>query len=130
LILALAACNDVTAPKTVEEAQRLWQSKNISSYSYVVDVGCYCSLIGPVKVEVVGGHVARATLVATGAQLPITGRSTIDEMFDQILSEVTPPTVVFDRILGYPRSIERCCMANDSGSIITISSLTSGIPAT
>ncbi len=125
LFLVLAACGDVTAPKTVEEAQSLWQSKNISSYSYVVDVGCFCSLIGPVKVEVIGGHITQVTLVATGAQLPIAGRLTINELFDQIRSSTPALTVEFDRVLGYPARIERCCLEDDSGSVTTISSLIS-----
>jgi hypothetical protein len=111
------------APKTVSEAQSLWHSKNISTYSYVHDVECFCVLTGPVKVEVVGGHVARVTVIATGALLPLTARSTIDELFDQILSATTPPDVEFDRTFGYPTRIERCCIADDSGSVITISSL-------
>jgi hypothetical protein len=123
LILAFAACNDAAAPKTVSEAQSLWRSKNISSYSYVEDVGCFCVLTGPVKVEVVEGHVARVTVIATGEVLPITSRLTIDGLFDGIVSATTPPTVEFDRTLGYPTKIERCCMADDSGSVMTISAL-------
>jgi len=121
LILAFASCSDVTAPKTVSEAQSLWRSKNISSYSYVASVGCFCVLTGPVKVEVVGGHVARVTVIATGAQL--NGYSTIDELFDQIRSATPALTVEFDRSLGYPTRIERCCLEDDSGSVTTISSL-------
>jgi hypothetical protein len=123
LILAFASCSDVTAPKTVSEAQSLWRSKNITSYSYVISVGCFCLLPPPATVEVFAGQVSRVTVVATGAQLPITGYFTIDEQFDHILTATTPPTVEFDRALGYPTKIEHCCMADDSGSITTISSL-------
>jgi hypothetical protein len=84
-------------------------------------VGCFCVLTGPVKVEVVGGHVARVTVIATGAQL--TGYSTIDELFDQIRSATPALIVEFDRSLGYPTRIERCCLEDDSGSVTTISSL-------
>jgi hypothetical protein len=123
LILAFASCSDSTGPKTVSEAESLWQSKNLSNYSYVVDVACFCMLTGPAKVEVFGGQVVRVTLVATGAQLPTAGHYTVDEMFDQIRSATPGLTVVFDRTLGYPTRIERCCIENDSGSITTISSL-------
>jgi hypothetical protein len=123
LILAFASCGDSTGPKTASEAQSLWQSKNISNYSYVAETGCFCSTVGPVKVEVVGGHVTRVTLVATRAALPTTGRSTIEELFDQIRSTSPPLTVTFDRVLGYPTRIEYCCLADDSGAVITISSL-------
>jgi len=123
LILVVGACRDATAPKTVSEAQSLWHSKNISTYSYVDDVACFCLLTGPVKVEVVGGRVARVTVIATGAPLPITTRPTIDELFDQIRSATPALTVEFDRALGYPTRIERCCLADDSGSVTTISSL-------
>lgn len=124
LILAFTACSDPAAPTTVSEAQSLWRSKNIPDYSYVEDVGCFCVPTGPLKVEVVGGHVTRVTVIATGAELPTTSGRTIDELFDQILAEATPPTVEFNRALGYPTKIERCCLADDSGSVITISALT------
>ena|GEM_PF-3670986 len=61
------------------------------------------------------------TVIATGAQL--TGYSTIDELFDQIRSATPALTVEFDRSLGYPTRIERCCLEDDSGSVTTISSL-------
>ena len=51
LILAFASCSDSTGPKTVSEAESLWQSRDISNYSYVVDVACFCMLTGPAKVD-------------------------------------------------------------------------------
>jgi len=124
-LVALASCNHATAPTTVAEAKTLWQSQNLSSYSYTASHSCYCVFgSGPVTVDVAQGRVTRVTDIATGAEIPVTGWYTIDELFDQLLFiEGQVPSVQFDATLGYPRRIERCCIANDSGSIYTASGL-------
>jgi hypothetical protein len=63
------------------------------------------------------------TVIGTGAEISTDGWYTIDQLFDQILAATTPLTVTFDPIKGYPRTIERCCMADDSGSIYMASTL-------
>jgi uncharacterized protein DUF6174 len=126
LVSLFASCNHVTAPTTVAEAKTLWQSQNLSSYSYTASHACYCVLenSGPVTVDVAQGRVTRVIALATGAEIPASGWYTIDELFDQLLfTEGQVPSVQFDARLGYPRRIERCCMANDSGSIYTASGL-------
>ena len=76
-------------------------------------------------VEVTQGQVSRVTVIATGVEAPVSGWYTIDELFEQILfGSGTPPTVTFDRTRGYPTHVERCCLANDSGSIYTAAALT------
>jgi hypothetical protein len=130
LIVAFASCHEVTAldeataPYTVVEAQNLWQSQSISTYSYVATHQCFCVFPpGPVMVEVTQGQVSRVIVQATGVEISTNGWYTIDQLFDQLLSTTPPDTVVFDARLGYPRKIERCCVANDSGSIYTASTL-------
>jgi hypothetical protein len=126
LILAFAGCSDGAGPKGTIAARERWEAQNLSSYSYVATHQCFCPFPnGPVKVEVTQGHVSRVTVVATGAEAPLTGWYTIDELFDQILSgSGPPPTVTFDLVRGYPTHVERCCLADDSGSIYTAASLT------
>lgn len=128
LFLAFAACSDGAGPRGTIEAREQWQAQNLSSYSYVATHQCFCPFpngTGPMTVEVTQGHVSRVTVIATGAEAPVSGWYTIDELFDQILSGSGPsPTVAFDRVRGYPTHVERCCLADDSGSIYTAASLT------
>jgi hypothetical protein len=128
LVLAFAACKDAAGPKSVEEAQDLWQSQNLSSYSYVASHQCFCLFQpGPVTVEVTQGQVSRVVVLSTGAEIATGGWYTIDELFDRLRATTVPASVTFDPSLGYPRRIETCCVANDSGSIYTASTL---FPAT
>jgi hypothetical protein len=123
VIALLASCSDSTAPRNVVDAQSLWQSQNISSYSYVAERVCFC-LGGsePVTVQVVQGKVSSVTVVATGAQIPTSGWPTINELFDEIIAN-PPTTVQFNAALGYTTRIERCCLEDDSGSRFTVSDL-------
>src|SRR2546421_1718106 len=126
VIAFLASCRDVTAPKTIAEAKTLWQSQNLSAYNYTAGHACYCAFetSGPVTVDVAEGRVTRVTSLITGAEISTNGWYTIDELFEQLLfTNGQPPSVQFDSRLGYPRRIERCCLANDSGSIYTASGL-------
>jgi hypothetical protein len=129
LLLVCAACRDTNGPKSVTEAQDLWQSQNLSSYSYVATHQCFCQFPpGPVTVEVTQGLVSRVTVLSTGAEIATGGWYTIDELFGRIRSTaMQSASVTFDPRLGYPRRIEICCVADDSGSIYTASTL---FPAT
>jgi hypothetical protein len=122
-IALVASCSDSTAPRNAVDAQNLWRSQNISSYSYVAERVCFCELGSePVTVQVVQGKVSSVTVVATGAQVPDSGWRTIDELFAEIMAN-PPTTVQFNRVLGYPTEIDRCCLADDSGSVYTVSDL-------
>jgi uncharacterized protein with FMN-binding domain len=123
LMLGLAGCSDsITAPKTVQDAQKLWAAQKFLSYTYVAAIAAFAPA-GPVSVEVSQWQVTRVTVIGSGAVISTTGWYTVDQLFDQILAASTPPTVTFDPVRGYPRTIERCCMADDSGSIYLASSL-------
>ena len=122
--LAFAACGDAAGPKSVGDAEALWQSQNLSSYSYVASHQCFCVFgPGPVTVEVSQGQVSRVVLISTGAEIATTGYYTIDGLFDWLRSMSGEPSVRFDSRLGYPQRIEICCVADDSGFIYTASSL-------
>ena len=124
LIIASAACRDSSGPKSVTDAQDLWQSQNISSYSYIATHECFCIFQpGPVSVEVTQGKVSRVVVLSTGAELATGGWYTIDELFDRLHAMTQAASVTFDPRLGYPRRIEICCIADDSGSIYTASTL-------
>lgn len=124
LALAFASCSDAAGPKSVGEAQELWQSKNLSSYSYIATHQCFCVFgPGPVMVEVAQGHVSRVVNLLNGAEIATGGWYTIDELFDRVHFATDPASVTFDPTLGYPTRIEICCIADDSGSIYTASGL-------
>lgn len=122
-IALLVSCSDSTAPRNAVDAQGLWRSQNIASYSYVAERVCFCEVGSePVTIQVVQGKVSSVTVVATGAEIPTTGWPTIDELFDEIIAN-PPTTVQFNAALGYPTRIDRCCLADDSGSSFTVSDL-------
>jgi hypothetical protein len=126
--LAFVACGDAAGPKSVGDAEALWQSHNLSSYSYVATHQCFC-LFGPdpVKVEVSQGQVSRVVVVSSGAEIATRGYYTIDELFDWVRSITGPATVTYDPTLGYPQRIEICCLADDSGGIYTVSGLSPAV---
>jgi len=129
LVLAFGGCGDAAGPKSLTEAQDLWQSQNLSTYSYVATHECFCNFPpGPVTVEVTQGQVSRVVVLSTGAEIATDGWYTIDELFGRLRSmTVQPASVTFDPRLGYPRRIEICCVEDDSGSIYSASTL---FPAT
>lgn len=125
--LALAACGDAAGPKSVGDAEALWQSQNLSNYSYVATHQCFC-LFGPdpVRVEVSQGQVSRVVVISTGAEIATRGYYTIDELFDWVRSITGPASITYDPRLGYPQRIEMCCLADDSGFVYTASTLSAG----
>jgi hypothetical protein len=82
---------------------------------------------GPVTVEVTQGQVSRVVVISTGAEIATGGWYTIDELFDRLRSTTVPASVTFDARLGYPRRIEICSVADDSGSIYTASTLSPAV---
>jgi hypothetical protein len=125
LVLAFAACRDTTAPapKSVAEARALWAAHHLTTYSYFGTQSCFCTVpTGLVKVDVVDGKVSAVTDMTTHAQIPSASWLTVDELLT-LAETLQPQPVEFDRYLGYPKRVERCCVADDSGSVYTVSSL-------
>ena len=124
LLLVFAACGDSIgpAPQTVAEARALWASKHLTTYSYF---GSQTSFIGPsgmVRVDVSDSKVLAVTDMTTHAQISTVSWLTVDQLLD-LAETLQPQAVEFDRYLGYPKRVERCCMADDSGAVYTVSSL-------
>ena len=121
-LLAFAACSDSTAPgpRTLEEARAVWASHHLTNYSYFGSQACVCGApSGLVRVEVEDGRVSSVTDWTTHAQIATTGWLTIDQLLD-LAGTLQPIAVEFDRLLGFPRRVERCCIADDSGSVYTV----------
>jgi hypothetical protein len=124
LLLASAACSDTTAPLSIGQARTLWESHHLSTYSYFGTQECFCAITnGPVRVDVSAGVVSAVTDMTTNARIPTTGWLTIEQLFD-LAETLQPQPVEFDHALGFPKKVERCCMADDSGSTYTVSSVT------
>ena len=125
LVPLLAGCGDSLgpAPRTVAEARALWESRHITTYSYFGTQACFCTVpSGLVRVDVVDGRVSAVKDMTTKAQIATMGWLTVDELLD-LAETLQPQPVEFDRGLGYPKRVERCCIADDSGSVYTVSSL-------
>ena len=123
-LLLFAACRDSTAPgpQTVEEARALWASHNLTTYSYVGSQTSFVGPSGPVRVDVSDGIVTGVTNLTTQAQISTTGWLTIDQLLN-LAETLQPQPVEFDRQYGYPKRVERCCIADDSGAVYTVSSV-------
>ena len=124
MLIALPACRDVTAPKNVSDAEALWRSKNISSYVFTGSKACFCLDASPVMVTVIDDKVVRVADLETGAIRANDSWYTIDQFFDRLASGTWHPrTLAFDETLGYPTTIEICCIEDDSGVIYKVSNL-------
>jgi hypothetical protein len=123
-ILLFAACRDSSGPgpQTVEEARALWASHNITTYSYVGSQTSFVGPSGPVRVDVSNGIVTGVTNLTTQTQIATTGWLTIDQLLN-LAETLQPRPVEFDRQYGYPKRVERCCIADDSGAVYTVSSV-------
>lgn len=110
-------------------ARLAWSNLASSSYSYRLNISCYCAITGPVDVVVEGGVVTSAVLEGGDAltqseinQLPLT----IDQLFDVIANhredEDNQIEVTFADS-GYPTSIaiNEDQLAVDGGVIYSVS---------
>ena len=123
LVLVLAGCADsLGPPSTVAEARALWVSHNLHTYSYFGTRASFAGASGVVRVDVSNGSVVAVTDMTTHAAVATAGWLTVDQLLD-LAETMQPHRVQFDRSLGYPTRVERCCMADDSGTTYTVSSL-------
>ncbi len=124
-LMAFAACGDTIgpAPRSASEARALWESHQLTTYSYFGSQASFSGIpSGMVRVDVVDGKVSAVTDGITRAQIPTARWLTIDQLLD-LAETLQPQPVEFDRHLGYPKRVERCCMADDAGAVYTVSSL-------
>jgi hypothetical protein len=75
-----------------------------------------------VRVDVADGHVSAVTDWTTHAQIATTGWLTVEQLLD-LAETIQPSPVEFDSSFGFPKRVERCCVADDSGSVYTVESV-------
>jgi hypothetical protein len=123
-LLLFAACGGSTGPvpQTVEEARALWASHHLTTYGYIGSQASFAVSKGPVRVDVSGGQVTAVTDLTTNTQISTVGWLTIDQLLN-LAETMQPRPVEFDRHFGFPKRVERCCMADDSGAIYGVSSV-------
>jgi hypothetical protein len=110
-MLGLAACS-ISSPTL--ESRALWNSKNLSSYSYTLQRLCFCltDFTKAIKLEVRNGALTSVKYVDSGADVPDNIRPNIfkvESFFDLIDSTEAKGGKVdglkFDATLGYPTQI-------------------------
>jgi len=94
----------------------------VTTYSYFGSQVSFGGSSGLVRVDVSAGEVVAVTDMTTHAEIPTATWLTVDQLLD-LAETLQPMPVEFDRGLGYPKRVERCCMADDSGAVYTVSSL-------
>ncbi|MFZ0544818.1 MAG: DUF6174 domain-containing protein [Candidatus Promineifilaceae bacterium] len=104
----------LTTPNTPDTPQALWESQEINSYRYTLQVGCFCmtDLTRPVTIEVQNGEVASITYADDGS----TADPALFERYDSIGklfavisdAESQNPSqldVTYDETYGVPLSV-------------------------
>ena len=117
LCCVASGCSSPTSPideQALSRAEARWASRAFDSYSYntVTSCGlCFSDRARQTRVEVRGGKVSAAIVVANDSLLPTaTSFPTVDGMFAQIRgytrdAGVREVRVQYDPQLGYPTSI-------------------------
>lgn len=89
-----------------------WERAQVHDYVYEVTRFCFCPLTGPVEIVVLDGSVVEANVVETNAPVPIDDWQTpsvarLFALIDQGIHERWHRLdVMYDKELGYPRSIQ------------------------
>lgn len=115
-VLALSgAFSPDTANNTRPETpQALWESQDIDSYRYTLQLGCFCppEVREPVVIEVINGETASITYAADGtAANPewFDNYDTVDKLFNVInTAEAQNPArsdITYDETYGVPLSV-------------------------
>ena len=117
LATALGGCSD---PDGIELADRRadWEAAGITSYSYDLQYGCFCSETTtlPAHIVVTDGEVTDATYAQAGYDIargdPVDENYealTIDGLFDladRAVREADEVTITYDDEFGFPESID------------------------
>lgn len=98
----------------VDTPQARWESKDIDSYRYTIQVGCFCivEMTKPVTIEVIDGQVASIVYAADGSPANpelFESYNSIDKLFAVIndAQSQDPVTldVTYDETYGVPLSV-------------------------
>ncbi len=132
--LGFAACRDGTAPHAVvadAQARARWNARAPVSYSYELELGCFCrgELLEPVTVTVTDGAVTSRRYTATGVEVATefaTAFQSIEGIFASIATlrqlRLDRLVVRYDRAFGYPVKVVAvdCVDCPDSGSSLVV----------
>ena len=132
LMLLVVSCES-TGPSFSPEVrlamhQAQWRQQGIHDYSFDYAFSGAWVAPPPVRIAVIADTVRSATVIATGAQVPIAGMPTIDSVFGtvrwSIHSEMGQPAIEYDSKLGYPTSINTVSsLPPDAGFVISVRNL-------
>lgn len=124
------------APGKVEDPQALWESQDVNSYRYTLQVGCFCivDMTRPVTIEVIDGEVASITYADDGSTADpalFERYDSIDKLFavinDAQSQDPAQLDVTYDETYGVPLSvnIDISQMIADEELYLTISNFES-----
>jgi len=138
VLLSLAGALACSSPLSFDELAELneaedrWESRGFGDYSIETRTSCFCAteVLEWVRIEVVSGQVARATILATGEVITdarLQYWTTVEALFDTIREAndadyVEDLRVAFDPTLGFPAQVDWIAPDNvqDAGSSRTL----------
>jgi Family of unknown function (DUF6174) len=89
----------------LDAAQDRWDANAPTHYRYVEDEPSMANVDGPVAIEVDGGEVVSATIVATGLDAPDDRWLTAEDLFGRVQDEIDSDpfelTVTYDGMYGF-----------------------------
>lgn len=108
------ASNSVENRKDYEAALAKWRGSRVSDYAFRINLDCFCFPMGWMDIEVEEGVVTRVDSVPGQEVLFDPDQfglaPSVDHLFHTIATHIDLPDftveVEYDKVLGYPRSVE------------------------
>lgn len=95
--------------RSLREAEALWASQGVGSYTIVVERRCFCASVEPVRIVVVNGQVTSRTFVASNQPVPATLAAAYPDVpglfavVRDAYQRASSVNVTFDSQYGFPR---------------------------
>lgn len=113
LILSASACSvlDPGRPRDqLERAKERWAQAKLTSYEYVVQRGCFCRDVDPVRIVVANGQVVARVDTVTGQPVSSSQASFFPDvpglfaLIEDAYDRADAINVSFDQTYGFPTS--------------------------
>ena len=102
------------AQEALAEARQRWEDTGITSYTWTVDLLCFCGPLGPLQVTVRDGEVAETTPLdprVEAGQDELPTATTVEDLFQKAEDALTSEdsgavSITYDETYGYPTKMD------------------------